>query len=268
MSNEVITYYSVPDKNLSDFYNFKLISGRFFNDDDLESNEQICVVEEQLIDSGKAKLGGYYKIGNEEYKVIGVIYTAEFRSRVFIPHIREVDKDQSIFYNIALQYDDINNYKLINWDELHGNIQGNQTAIESTNAGIMYIKGVLSTFGIIGIILMLYCLINSYNIIVNRVISNSTNYGIYLAVGASPKKIYLQVFMEIFIFALIALILVFVIDSFTSSWIKMVIEHYIGMFSVIVMFFITFLTSFIISSLTARRLMKHSVIDMIKRISI
>ena len=267
LTDEMSVYYCVPDESFSDFHNFKISEGRFFNKDDYNSTDKVCVIEQQLMDTGKYQCGSNYMIENEAYKIVGIIYTAEYRGRVFLPKLRESDKIGPHYYDVAIRYNDLNDYMRINWESLNGSVD-NKTAEKYRKDGAAYVQSVLKNFGIIAVVLMLYSLINSYNIIVNRITANSACYGIYLSVGASPKKIYMHIFAEISIYALSALLLIFIIEPIASVFIKQFIEHYVGVFSVCVMAFIALFISLIISLISARRIMKHSIVEMIKRLPI
>lgn len=266
-TDEVSISYSVPDESFSDFHNYKICEGRFFNENDFNSMDKICVIEQQLIDTGKYQYGSNYIIENEAYKIVGVIYTAEYRGRVFLPRLREPDKTRLNYYDVAVRYNNINDYMRINWESLNGSVD-NKTGVEYRKDGTAYVQSVLRNFGIVAVIILLYSLINSYNIIANRIAANSASYGIYLSVGASPRKIYIHIFLEMSIYALIALLLIFLIDPIVSTFIKQFLEHYVGVFSVCTMVFMALFISLIISLISARRILKHSIIEIIKRLPI
>ena len=264
-TDEVSISYSVPDESFSDFHNYKICEGRFFNENDFNSMDKICVIEQQLMDTGKYQYGSNYIIENEAYKIVG--YTAEYRGRVFLPRLREPDKTRLNYYDVAVRYNNINDYMRINWESLNGSVD-NKTGVEYRKDGTAYVQSVLRNFGIVAVIILLYSLINSYNIIANRIAANSASYGIYLSVGASPRKIYIHIFLEMSIYALIALLLIFLIDPIVSTFIKQFLEHYVGVFSVCTMVFMALFISLIISLISARRILKHSIIEIIKRLPI
>lgn len=258
------TRYSAVSESFSDFYNYELKEGRFFSAGDYTGGEKICVVEQKLADMGRARLGGTYTIGGEEYRVVGVIFSSLFRSYTFLPHVRPGDEGMVEKYTVMLRYGELEDRDAVQWGELPV-LSESQTAAEYTAETTAWINGIMAGFVSVGAVLMLYGLINIYNIVVNRILAGSSNYGIRLACGAARGRVFLQIYAENAILALAACCIIFALDPLVNAVVRNFFEHRMGIFTVVSLLFTALAVTFAISRLSARRLMKRSIVDIIRK---
>ena len=117
------------------------------------------------------------------------------------------------------------------------------------------------------IIVLFYSLLNTVNIVLNKVNDNRRCYGIRIALGATRKDIYIQNFFELLILLTISSLMVFG----SLHIISLFVNKLVGFNIITLNFFIVLLSSimcviiaFIMSYVILKKAMKLNIIEILR----
>lgn len=202
-------------------------NGRFLNDEDIDQARKVAVIGErtqkELFDDGEDPIGGYIKIDNVYFQVVGVhkfVPGGGFESDgdIFIPFttFRKLYNtgEQVMWYSIAA-YDDADviqvekDVKAV-LKNIHRVHPDDERAFGSFNLGeifnrvIGFSKGITLLSLIVGIATIFAGVIGIGNILLISVKERTKELGVRRALGATPREVRQQIIMESVFLTMIA----------------------------------------------------------------
>ncbi|MFK5972141.1 MAG: ABC transporter permease [Flavobacteriaceae bacterium] len=201
--------------------------GRFINDEDIRQARKVCVIGErnlkELFEKDEDPIGGYIRIGNIYFQVIGVHKIAtgvsfDSDSSIFIPfstYQKLYNSGDNVGYLCIAAYDDVDvvqvekNIKSI-LKSIHRVNPKDERAFGSFNLGEMFskvmgfAKGMTFLSLVVGIATILAGVIGIGNILLISVKERTKELGVRRALGATPSEVRSQIIVESVFLTMIA----------------------------------------------------------------
>ncbi|MEG3657412.1 ABC transporter permease [Arenibacter palladensis] len=193
--------------------------GRFINDEDIEGARKVCVIGErtqkELFESDENPIGGYVRIDNVFFQVVGVHkYTPgggfESDSDIYIPFTtfkKLYNTGENVGWFAIAAYDDADvikveeNVKAV-LKSIHNVNPRDERAIGSFNLGeifnriVGFAKGLTFMSLVVGIATILAGVIGIGNILLISVKERTKELGVRRALGATPKEVRSLIILE------------------------------------------------------------------------
>lgn len=264
--SENLSYYLIQ-KNFNSFFQFQMMSGRYFSGKELENGADVCVIEQTLRDKRGLSVGDTIQVGNTELKIIGVMKYSANAGIVLVPDTA-LDNDpinaQNIQgYIISARLTDAKDSARIDWKllGLHGNPMSAQEYYER---GKRFLFSRSTAIFVAGVLILAYALINLINILVNKLEQQKKNLGICIALGASYRQIFLQFFMECLLLVLSAVLLIFACEPLVSLAVRGIFNHYFGVYTFAAMMCVSVISALLISLVLFRKFKRMKVVNLVK----
>ena len=201
--------------------------GRFINDEDIRQARKVCVIGErnlkELFEKDEDPIGGYIRIGNIYFQVIGVHKIAtgvsfDSDSSIFIPfstYRKLYNSGDNVGYLCIAAYDDVDviqvekDIKSI-LKSIHKVNPKDERAFGSFNLGEMFskvmgfAKGMTFLSLVVGIATILAGVIGIGNILLISVKERTKEIGVRRALGATPSEVRSQIIVESVFLTMIA----------------------------------------------------------------
>ena len=262
ISNETVYAYLI-DENFTDTFPYTLVSGRMFSPTEYKEAGNVCMIEQDIIDRGDAESEGSIILNGKQYRIIGVISTMDSPKGIFLPISAEAGLQDAIGkFTIVARLKDLQYADRINWPQLTAGYVKAITVQEHYQQAASRLLQLFTIVFLVGVSVYLYSLINIYNIIVARVAEYSRSIGVRMAVGARPRDIFMQLYFEILLMMLAAMLIIFALDPLIDIAVRTTLNHLFGPITLLIMCVNTFVTTFIITMSLFRRIMKHSEADL------
>lgn len=218
--------------------------GRFINDEDIDQARKVCVIgertEKELFEKGENPIGGYIRIDNIYFQVVGVHkFTPgggfESDSDIYIPfttYKKLYNTGDNVGWLTIAAFDDADvikveeNVKTI-LKGIHNVNPKDERAIGSFNLGEIFnrIKGFANgmTFLslVVGIATILAGVIGIGNILLISVKERTKELGVRRALGATPREVRAQIILESVFLTMVAGILGIILGAGVLSLINM-----------------------------------------------
>lgn len=218
--------------------------GRFINDADIQQARKVCVIGErtqrELFDEDENPIGGYIKIDNINFQVVGVHkFTPgggfESDSDIFIPFAtfkKLYNTGDNVSWFTIAAYDDADVIKVE--EDIKSVLKGihsvdpkDERAFGSFNLGEIFNKimgfsnGMTFLSLIVGIATILAGVIGIGNILLISVKERTKELGVRRALGATPAEVRNQIIIESLFLTLLAGIIGIIAGAFTLNIIDM-----------------------------------------------
>ncbi|MDT0539235.1 MULTISPECIES: ABC transporter permease [Croceitalea] len=218
--------------------------GRFINDADIQQARKVCVIGErtqrELFDEDENPIGGYIKIDNINFQVVGVHkFTPgggfESDSDIFIPFAtfkKLYNTGDNVSWFTIAAYDDADVIKVE--EDIKSVLKGihsvdpkDERAFGSFNLGEIFNKimgfsnGMTFLSLIVGIATILAGVIGIGNILLISVKERTKELGVRRALGATPAEVRNQIIIESLFLTLLAGIIGIIAGAFTLKIIDM-----------------------------------------------
>ncbi len=218
--------------------------GRFINDEDIEQTRKVCVIGErtqkELFDKEEDPIGGYIRIDNIYFQVIGVHkFTPgggfESDSDIFIPfttYRKLYNTGDNIGWLTMAAYDDADVIQVEKdvksvLKSIHRVHPDDERAFGSFNLGEIFNRimgfsnGLTFLSLIVGIATILAGIIGIGNILLISVKERTKELGVRRALGATPSEVRNQIIIESLFLTLLAGIIGIIIGALTLKGIDM-----------------------------------------------
>lgn len=262
------------DLNCIEFNNLHIREGKWFDSDSINN---ACVIGEKYsVDNfnGKA-IGEKINLAGQDLYVIAITDEVRFSENIIITiscaeRLNLINSNQLKYYvkfksanSIPLKTNMLKDYITSRFG-FSSNITVFKNEYKNQiNNAIEYIFILLA----IVIIVLVYSLSNTANIVRNRVHDTKKGYGIRMALGATDKDIYLQNFFEFLVLNTISMTMVFSSIYFIALFANNLIGYTIIKLDYIVIFIsgiVCVFISFIMSYFTLRKELKLNVIEVLR----
>ena len=254
-------------------FHIKLIDGRYFNQDEYDNAQQVCIIESNLADEFGYSVGDTCEIMSVECTIVGIVKTNAWLDRYIIPMslARDIPYSEAYLmnYEMIIKNPDadfsLSALLSILTDSRY------QISIEGFSSEI-YQRTIISSLGktsiviLIAILIFLYAFMNLISIAEFRRDAKAKEIGIRLAIGANLKQIYLETFIEYLILMLASILVLFIASPGVAFLIKGWISWSFGLVSVIGLPLLAVIFAAIISVIIIEPLHKsdrYSIIDLI-----
>lgn len=256
------TRFFMISEGFEDFYNFRLLAGRFFTAGEYKTNAPVCVVEEY----SKYKLGQTINLLGRSYNVVGIVKTGYFLGQIMVPGNDSSNYDYQYIssYEIAYEPNVINKIAEIDWSVFEFKVSSNQSAEMLFDTIYTRFSYQVILIVVAGLVILSYAIINILNIFINKMMEEKRNIGIRLALGATYGKVFWQFYFECLILTLISNLLIFISEPLIALLVRNILNHYFGPFTLVTMLTVSALSALIISALLMPKLKKSNVIKMIR----
>lgn len=253
-------YVQLIDEAFGDTNRYRLLEGRMFTPEELRQGADVCLIEEELQRRAGKRVGDTVDILGRPYQVVGVVRTMAFTGRMLLPAGLEGRFAEDVVgFDLVVRLDDMRRAEEISWRPF---IRGNVKVLTGDAYYRESAGHLLSLFAIIfgvGVAVFLYALLNIYNIIAARMVARGRSIGIRMAVGAGPREIFTQFFLEIFLMMMAATVLIFAADLLIALAVRGTLNHRFGPITLGLMLANALLTSLLISWALVRRALRQSI---------
>lgn len=262
------TYYYLVQEGFSKHYNFKMLTGRYFYPEELETGAAVCIIEKNFQDISGLQVGDTMAIGKKKLQIIGVM---KFNANVgvkIVPYqtidVQSLGRGSFQGYQIVATLTDMQKKAEIDWTLL--GLQAESVTGNELYQANMADYAQRSTFVFVSCgLILIYALSNLINILFSKLDSQRKNLGIRCALGATNKQIFLQFFFECMLLVFAAVFLVFLSEPFISEIVKCYFNHYFGIYTFFFMLLASFVSAFFISLALFRKFHKLKVIEIIRK---
>lgn len=231
-------HFYLVSSSFDHFFRYKILAGRMLTEEDWSERKNVCLIDKkQHLDSG-IQLDDSIFIYGLQFKVIGIIDSMLFGNNILIPDTwTEQFADLTVRYDIYLElYGEADKYAAV-WETIpiktYSVITGNELYSNALNR----MTGLIAFIGGICVLLFLYVVFATYNLLVGRFYLRMKNFSIRLMVGASYRQLILQVYFEILVLSILATLLIFVSEPLVYSFVHDTINHYFGWYTLWFMVF-------------------------------
>lgn len=121
-----------------------------------------------------------------------------------------------------------------------------------------------TTITIIGLLILVYALVNLINIQINKLDQQKKGLGIRIALGATYRQIFLQFYFECLILVLAAVALVFCCEPIIEPFVRSMFNHHFGPITFVAMLCVSVISSFFISLTLFRRFRRMEIVEIVK----
>lgn len=259
--------YLLIQKNFDSFFQFRMLSGRYFNEQEIENGADVCVIEQVLHDTQGLSVGDTVQVGNTELKIIGVMKYNAHAGVVLVPDTALANDPVSAQniqgYIISARLSDRKDFDRIDWKllGLHGNQMSAQSYYENGKRTLLTKS---TTIFAVGVLILAYALINLINILINKLEQQKKNLGICIALGASYRQIFLQFFTECLLLILAAVFLIFACEPLVSFAVRGIFNHYFGVYTFAAMMFVSVVSALLISLVLFRKFKRMKIVNIVK----
>lgn len=230
--------YKIVPPSFNQFFNYKLLEGRMFTEEEWKEKRPVCIIEKSRKDLLGVQLGDSIEIQGKQFAVIGIIESMLFGKDVFIPNSWEKDfADLIIRYDVYLQLYEKADKDTIIWETIPIKNYTVMTGQELFSNSIGQMARLIAIIGGICVLLFLYVLFATYNLLSGRFYLRVRNFSIRLMVGANYRQLTMQVYFEILILSILAMLLVFASEPLVYSLVHETINHFFGWGTLIFMVF-------------------------------
>lgn len=231
-------HFYLISSSFDHFFNYRLLDGRMFTDADWAGKEPICVIEKNLQKDSGTCLGDSITIQGQEFKVIGIIDSMLFGHCILVPDTwTEQFSDMTIRYDIYQHLPGKAEQFAIDWKGIPIKTYSVVTGSGLFSDAIGRMSALVSFIGGICILLFLYVVFATYNLLSGRFYLRVRNFSIRLMLGASHRQLTVQVYFEILILSVIAMLLIFALEPLVYSFVHETINHYFGWGTLLFMVF-------------------------------
>jgi ABC-type antimicrobial peptide transport system, permease component len=247
-------YFSLMDNGFEDTFRFNLVEGRLFTPLELEEGSNVCILEDDRQHASGLGVGDFLFLEGTGYQIVGIIRTVAFANRIFLPSALEPRFADAISgFTVVAQVSDLTNADLINWPLLTRGYVDAGTAQEYYRQSARQLIQLFSLVFSVGLAVFIYSLLNIYNIILARIIARGKSIGIQMAIGASPRNVFAQFYIETFIIMIMANIIIFLLEPIISVLLKATLNHLFGPITLVIMLVNAIITTFGVTFLLFRR---------------
>lgn len=254
-------------KNFDSFFQFRMLSGRYFSEKELENGAKVCVLEQVLSDTKGLFVGDTVQVGNTNLKIIGVMKYNAHAGVVLVPDAalaNDVICAQSVQgYLISARLSAAKDSARINWKllGLGGNPMSAREYYENGKRALLTRSTIVFAAGVL---ILAYALINLINILVNKLEQQKKSLGICVALGASYQQIFLQFFTECLLLILAAVLLIFACEPLVSFAVRGIFNHYFGVYTFAAMICVSVVSALLISLVLFQRFKRMEIVNLVK----
>ncbi len=255
-------YFHMVDAKFPEYYNFFLQEGRFFTSEEFAAEDARVCLAETGVGGGGVRVGDTLIIGDAAHTVVGVIGSALFRSRVLIPQTEQYNA-YIVGFDVAMQAD-VTQPPPINWDETPFFRPEMQT-VDAYSAGIaQYTAANFAAVLAVCLVLFVYMLFNTYNILKNKAVEDAASFGVRMAMGARWRDIFRQFFFEVLLLMLAGLLILLALNPLLAPLIRTTFEHRLGPLSIGALAGSCALSALVLAKLVLRGLKKQAIVAVIR----
>lgn len=262
------------DLDYIEFNDIHITKGKWFDDD---SRDAVCIIgQKYLMDNftGKA-LGEKINLAGLDFNVIGITEDIEFSDNIiitmpFAENLNLINNSLMHYYvkvmpenDMSLKVNELKEYIINHFDFYPTTSVFQDEYKNEIKSTLGYTLALLALVAIV----LFYSLLNTANIVRNKVIETKKNYGIRVALGATNKDIYFQNFFELLILLAISSVMVFASIYLISFY----ANNLTGFTIIKLNFIVVFITettcvfiAFVMSHLTLRKVMKLNAIEILR----
>lgn len=266
ISNQGISFYRV-DEHFSDHFTIPILKGRYFTLEEIQNGSPVCVIGEGLRLQSGLDVGDSLTLGECSLKIIGVMkYNANMGANL-VPY--KTFEDYTVpglriqGYEIVATLSDASFASQINWEEL--GLSGEAVSCtEYFNNGAFSLLQRSSVSLLVGILVLVYALMNLLNIMVSKMDQQQKNLGIRVALGAPYWKVFLQFFFEMLILITTSVLTIFCCEPVINIFTRKYLNHYFGPFTFFTMVVVSIVTSLCLSFLVFRKFKRVEIAAAVK----
>lgn len=259
----------LTDETYANTFNFPVLAGRTFTATEAHTRSGVCIVErDYLMDTGLI-LGDCVEIDDKKFEIIGVIRTMAYTGALFLPISYIIDYQQDIKrFDIVVTTQQTDSLDSIHWSKIKtGQLQlmDGETYYHQEVGQIMNL--IIVVCGI-GLFVFIYAMFSVYNMAYARVLVQRKTIGIRLMLGADYLQVWFQLFFEILILSLGAILVIFSFEPLIYRIVHNTINHQFGLRPALMMIGCSFLVSAPMAYRILRKLMKTNICLLVKGESI
>lgn len=230
--------YKLVPPEFNQFFNYKLLEGRMFTEEEWREKSPVCVIEKSRKNLLGVQLGDNVEIQGKQFAVIGIIESMLFGKDILLSNAWKDEFDDMIVrYDIYLQLFEKANKDAIIWETIQIKNYSVMTGRELLSNSIRQMARLIAVIGGICVLLFLYVLFATYNLLSGRFYLRIRNVSIRLMVGANYQQLTIQVYFEILILSVLAMLLVFASEPLVYSFVHETINHFFGWGTLVFMVF-------------------------------
>ena len=262
------------DMNYIDFNSIHISEGKWFNGNSLDG---VCIIGKKFsTDNFKGNsIGESINLAGQNFKVIAVTDDIKLSDNIIIAmpcaeNLHLINDNLLQYYvkfksgNDMLTKTSVLKEYIVDQFGVSPNIivlkNEYQNKINNTIGSILALLAIV-------IIVLFYSLLNTINIVKNKVLEMKKSYGIRIALGATNKDIYLQNFFELLILLTISSIMVFCSIYLISLFANKLVSYTIVKLNFVVVLcssITCILIAFIMSYLTIRKVLRQNTIEILR----
>lgn len=222
-------HFYLVSSSFDHFFSYRPLEGRMFTEADWTGNEPVCVIEKNRQKDKGTRVGDSITIRGQAFKVIGVIDSMLFGHAVLIPDAwTEQLADMAVRYDIYMELPGKADRFAADWETMPISTWSVMTGPEMFSEAVSRMAALVSFIGGICVLLFLYVVFATYNLLSGRFYLRVKNFSIRLMLGASYRQLTVQVYFEILILSVLAMLLVFASEPLVYSFVHETINHYFG----------------------------------------
>lgn len=255
-SGQIMRATFIDETFEKNFYS-KLDAGRVFTTSEYKSSAAVCLVERDWAESKGQNIGDNIQFGGNDFEIVGIVRTMAFANQLFLPYsakhrlVNEING-----YTILLRTRESSDVELMHWKSFYGGPVEVLSTKEYFSKNANYLLTLFGMSLVIGLTVYIYSLINTYNIMVSRMVLRAKSYGIRMAIGADQSDVFGQVFLEVLSIMVFSVILVFCSDPIIAPFLKGKLNHEAGIITHVALIINALVTAMIIATTLLRRLNK------------
>lgn len=255
-----IVHFLMIDSSFEDYYNFHLLTGRFFSGADFDTQARVCVVEEG---GGQGQPGDTLMIGKEAYKIVGTFQAVHLGGAILLPRTDRFNDRITGF--TALSRDMSLLRQDFPWQALSPfQLQSAHTSAACEHSAMAFMLPILICVLLIGALTLLYTLFDTYNLLRCKASADLYEYAVRMTVGARRRDVLRQSFWEVFTLMCVVDILLFCMEPLWARLTNGLIEHRFNAVSACAMLAVSFFSAFVLSRRVLRRPLANPVISLLR----
>lgn len=265
-------YVSAVQSGYENGFHNKLLSGRYFDEDEYSGKKKVCMVEASLADEMGYSVGDTCSVMGAELEIIGIVKTNAWLGRYIVPmdlvSVIPYSGSYLVNYEVIVK-EPSSEFSLMAF--LDGLTDSEYRISKSGRSSEIYRNMVISSVGrtttviLVSLLILIYALMNLVNIAEFRRDAKSKEIGIRLSLGADMKQIYRETFLEYLLLMLAAIVLLFAMSPMIATVLKGWISWKPGAVSLIGLPLFAVIFSAIVSSVVTKPFRKYDgpIIDII-----
>lgn len=266
LTNQGGVFYRV-DEHFFSHFTVPILRGRTFTPQEFQSGAPVCVIGEGFWLRSGMDIGDHFTVGGCELEIIGVMKYNANMSANLVPYktfdLHNIPNLSIQGYEIVATLTDLSFASQINWSEL-GLLGEPVSGTDYFNNGLSLLFQRSSMFFFVGILVLVYALMNLLNIMINKMDQQQKSLGIRIALGAPYRKVFLQFFLESLILVMTAVLLIFCCDPLIEILMRGFLNHYFGPFTLLMMLIMSIVTSFCLSLVLFRKFKQVRITKIVK----